>query len=64
MLPGLRKTREKQLLTQRELAAKAKLSPTTVSRLESLQVDAELRTIRKLADALGAEPTELMGDVP
>jgi DNA-binding XRE family transcriptional regulator len=62
MLPGLRKTREKRLLTQRELALKAKVSPTTVSRLESLQVDAELRTIRKLAEALGVEAEELVGD--
>lgn len=47
------------MLTQRELAEKAKTSPTTIARLEAQTVDAQFRTIRKLAEALGVEPEEL-----
>lgn len=59
-LPKLKHWRERRLLTQRDLAAKAGVSPTTVVRIETDQSDAELRTVRKLADALGVEPEELM----
>lgn len=52
--------RERKLLTQGELADKAKVSPTTVSRLENLHAEAELRTVRKLAEALGVAPEELL----
>ncbi|MPZ49693.1 MAG: helix-turn-helix domain-containing protein [Dehalococcoidia bacterium] len=58
-LPRLREIRERKMLTQRELAEKAKTSPTTIARLEAQTVDAQFRTIRKLAEALGVEPEEL-----
>jgi transcriptional regulator with XRE-family HTH domain len=58
----LRKVRDKRLLSQRELAERAGLSPTTILKLESGRVDEpHPRTIRKLADALEVDPDELMG---
>jgi transcriptional regulator with XRE-family HTH domain len=55
----LRQVRIARLLTQKELAAAAGVSFTTVSRLERGDVPAELRTVRKLAAALGVEPAAL-----
>jgi transcriptional regulator with XRE-family HTH domain len=58
---SLRKVRDKRLLSQRELAEKAGLSPTTILKLESGRVDEpHPRTIRKLADALEVDPDELI----
>ena len=57
----LRKVRDKRLLSQRELAERAGLSPTTILKLESGRVDdPHPRTIRKLADALQVDPDELV----
>lgn len=61
-LPKLQRIRQRKLLTQRELAKRAGVSPTTIVRIERDQVEAELRTVRKLADALAVDPEELMGD--
>ena len=58
-LPRLRAVRIARLLTQRELAAASGVSFTTVNRLERGDVPAELRTVRKLATALGVEPAAL-----
>ncbi len=60
--PKLRKVRDERLLSQRELAEKAGLSPTTILKLEAGRVDdPHPRTIRKLAEALGVPPHELSG---
>ena len=57
----LRKVRDRRLLSQRELAERAGLSPTTILKLESGRVvDPHPRTIRKLADALEVDPAELI----
>jgi transcriptional regulator with XRE-family HTH domain len=57
----LRKVRDKRLLSERELAERAGLSPTTILKLESGRVDEpHPRTIRKLADALKVDPDELV----
>jgi len=57
----LRKVRDRRLLSQRELAERAGLSPTTILKLESGRVDEpHPRTIRKLADALEVDPAELV----
>jgi transcriptional regulator with XRE-family HTH domain len=57
----LRKVRDMRLLSQRELAERAGLSPTTILKLESGRVDEpHPRTIRKLADALKVDPNELV----
>ena len=57
----LRRVRDKRLLSQRELAEKAGLSPTTILKLETGKVDdPHPRTIRKLARALEVDPSELV----
>ncbi len=53
--------RLKAKLTVKELAEKADVSPTTITRLENNALRSHPITIAKLADALGAEITELMG---
>jgi transcriptional regulator with XRE-family HTH domain len=59
----LRRVRDERLLSQRELAEKAGLSPTTILKLEAGRVeDPHPRTVRKLAAALNAKPRELLAD--
>lgn len=60
-LPNLRRIRERRMLSQRALADRAKVSPVTISNIENGS-EAELRTLRKLVDALDVKPEELMGD--
>jgi transcriptional regulator with XRE-family HTH domain len=57
----LREARERALLTQEELAARAGVQPFTISRIERNRVEPRFRTIRKLASALGVEPQDLIG---
>ncbi len=53
--------REDRFLSHRELAKIAGVSPTTVLNLETNpETTAQRRTVRKLAGALGVEPTELV----
>jgi HTH-type transcriptional regulator, competence development regulator len=56
----LKRLREDQVLSQRELALKAGLAQGTVWRLESGFPEAHPQTIRKLAEALDIEPKELV----
>jgi transcriptional regulator with XRE-family HTH domain len=56
----LRKLRDERFLSQRELATAAGVSPTTIFKLETNQAEPHPRTIRKLADALGVEPSKLV----
>lgn len=57
----LRQARDERLLSQRELAEKAGLSPTTIFKLEADRVDdPHPRTIRKLAQALEVDPRDLL----
>ena len=59
----LRALREKKFLSHRELAKNAGVSPTTVLNLETGNVlEAQRRTIRKLAEALGVGPADLVQD--
>ncbi len=58
----LRDTRKRKLLTQHELAIRAGIGVNTVIRIERNQVDPQGRTIRKLAEALGVAPSELLED--
>ena len=60
-LPGLRAVRERVLLTQRELAAKAGLTQATVQKIETGASKARISTVRKLAAALGVPAAELTG---
>ena len=59
----LRTVRDERLLSQRELAEKAALSPTTILKLEAGRVaDPHPRTVRKLARALDVEPSKILED--
>jgi transcriptional regulator with XRE-family HTH domain len=51
-------------LTQRELASKADMSPSTIVSLEKEQRNEGFHpsTLRKLAGALGVEPDDLLKD--
>lgn len=57
----LREVRDRRLLSQRELAERAGLSPTTILKLEADRVEEpHPRTVRKLAEGLGVDPAELV----
>ena len=59
-LPRLRTLRIQRLLTQEALAELAGVSAQTIVRLEHEGAHAELRTIARLAEALGVAPADLM----
>jgi len=56
----LRQLRRERALSQQELAERAGTTQETISRLERGHTAARGRTLRKLAEALGVEPRELM----
>jgi DNA-binding XRE family transcriptional regulator len=56
----LRKLRHERALSQRALKRRAGVSQGTINALEGAKRDAQLHTIKKLAEALGVEPKELM----
>ncbi len=56
----LRQLREARFLSHRDLAKRASVSPTTILNLEANRVEAQRRTIRKLAQALEVDPAELV----
>jgi transcriptional regulator with XRE-family HTH domain len=64
MNANVRRLRVLRALSQRELAARAKLSVTTVNRIETGQRKPIPRTVRKLAEALGVVPEELLAEQP
>jgi transcriptional regulator with XRE-family HTH domain len=55
----LRQARLQALLSMRQLARKAEISPTTIYLLESGQRSPQLLTIYKLSRALGVSPVEI-----
>ena len=57
----LRRLREHEALTQRELADRAGLTVNAISRIERGETNARLSTMRKLAEALGVHPSEITG---
>lgn len=57
---NVRRLRHARFLTQVELAAKARVTPVTVARIESGNYVPYTRTIRQLAEALEVEPSELI----
>src|SRR5919107_4902281 len=59
-LPGLRPTRQRQGITQRQLASQAGLGQGTICKLETLQRGAYPQTLRKLAVALEVSPAGLV----
>jgi transcriptional regulator with XRE-family HTH domain len=56
----LRQLRREQALSQRDLSVITGIAHDSISQLETGKREAQPRTIRKLADALGVEPRELM----
>jgi transcriptional regulator with XRE-family HTH domain len=56
----LRRLRRQAALSQQELAERAGTTQETISRLEHGHHAARGRTLRRLAEALGVEPRELM----
>jgi transcriptional regulator with XRE-family HTH domain len=63
-LPKLVELRRRRYLSQAELAEKSGVAKNTIHRLETGDATPQLRTIRKLAEALGVTPDELTGKVP
>jgi transcriptional regulator with XRE-family HTH domain len=59
-LARLKRARERAALSQAELARKAGVSRVTVARVEALLDEPQPRTVRKLAQALGMAPADLM----
>jgi transcriptional regulator with XRE-family HTH domain len=56
----VKRTRERALLTQQELADRAGIGLTTLNRIENDHAEPHFRTIRKLAKALGVDPAALI----
>ena len=57
----LKGLREQRFMSRAELAEKAGLHPDHIGRLERSEVDnPRLPNIRKIAEALGVEPSELV----
>jgi transcriptional regulator with XRE-family HTH domain len=57
---NLKRLRVLNALTQAELAQKAGLTPAAVARIERDEAEPRMTTLRKLAEALGIEPQELV----
>lgn len=56
----LRELRERKALSLRELASRSGVNYNAIWRIEVGRTGAQPRTIRRLAEALGVEPHELM----
>jgi len=56
----LKEVRIERFLTQQELADKSGIGIVTVSRLESGLQQPRLKTVRRLAAALGVDPADLV----
>ena len=56
----LRQLRREQALSQRDLSRMTGVAHDSISQLETGKREAQPRTIRKLAKALGVNPKELM----
>ena len=56
----LRKLRRERALSQQDIERRTRISQATLSDLEQGKRGARASTLRKLAEALGVEPRELM----
>ena len=56
----LRQLREERALRQEDLAELAGVGKNTVNRLEKNHTEPHMTTVRKLAEALGVDPRELV----
>jgi len=57
---SVREQRVRRFMTQEELARTAEISLRQLVRIEKNEVEPRFSTIRKLAGALGVEPSELL----
>ena len=57
----LKRWRMRRAITQIQLAERCGLSPATIVRIERNQREPQPSTLRKLADALDIDPSELTG---
>jgi DNA-binding Xre family transcriptional regulator len=66
LVPALRYWRTRRALLQRELAEQAGVDRATVQRAEASEQPRAIRldVVRKLAEALQVEPSDLMGEPP
>jgi len=58
----VRMWRMRRAMTQAQLAEKAGIGINTIVRIERNQTEPRPPTIRKLADALGVDPSELVDE--
>lgn len=58
----LKDLRIQRALTQEELAEKAGIGKNTVNRMERNLTEPHMSTLRKLAEALGVDPAELVNE--
>jgi transcriptional regulator with XRE-family HTH domain len=58
----LKNLRIRRALTQQELADRAGVSSNALNRIELNKAEPHMSTLRKLANALDVDPTELVGD--
>ncbi len=56
----LRRIRQERALSLRALGERSGVAFDTINKLENEHREAQPRTVRKLAEALGVEPKELM----
>ena len=56
----LNQLRTREALTQRDLSERTGLTIASISRIEQNQVEPRLSTVRKLANALGVHPSQLI----
>jgi transcriptional regulator with XRE-family HTH domain len=56
----LREVRERRFVTQAELADRTGIARATLSRLENGEQRPRISTVRKIADALGVQPEDLV----
>jgi transcriptional regulator with XRE-family HTH domain len=62
-LTRLKEVRQRKALTQQQLAEKAGVNRVTIARIEGGKDEPFPTTLRKVADALGVEPAELLEPV-
>jgi len=63
-LTRLKDVRQRKALTQQQLAEKAGVNRVTIARIEGGKDEPFPTTLRKVADALGVEPEELLAPAP
>ena len=61
---NVKRTRQRQGLTQEELAANARIAPRYLQEIERARTNPSLAMIIRVADALGVDPRSLLRATP